>query len=608
MERIKLGSKKNLAIQITLAILSLSATSYSTANTLPPINPAVIPVIDPARTNQRLSTEAMNKKIAILALSSTLTKPVLPSVTDHIKFKLNQINLTGVTVYKQNELEKYYQSFLGKTISFSNLQQIADNITKQYREDGYIISKAIIPAQKITNGIVTLRVVEGYVAKVNVAGNLRNARGLLQNFGDKLKQDRPLNVNTMERYVLLANDIPGTEVKAVLSPAENNPSLTAATGATDITLVGNQHLANGYLTFDNRGTRFLGPNQYSAGVSLNSLLRSGDQTTLQGLVTADPKLLQYFRLSHQTPLGTSGLTLNIAGSYGVSRPEYTLDELKVKGLTDSVSIGLTYPVIRSRSKSLMLSTNFEMLNSKTDIQAFNVPLYADHIRSLRFAANFVGADSYNGMSQINAQLSQGLKVFGANSNDDLLSRQAGRNDYTKINMDVTRIQFLSNNFSLLAAAQGQYSFSPLLSAEQFSYGGSQFGLAYDPSEISGDSGIAAKVELRYNSHLNYRFLENLQYFTFYDIGKVWNKYSQTLIGATSGASAGIGARTTFNKYLSGSLVLAKPLTSPAGADDIASTKPHIFFSVTVAGDTSASTPTAEPLTPPPTLYRPTRTA
>ena len=314
MDNLKLGIKKNFASHIGLALLSLCTANTVSADTFSSINPAVIPVIDPARIGHRLSNEIAPKKIPTLAVPSTVNKTVLPSAADKIKFKLNQLNLTGVTVYKQNALEKYYQSYLGKTISLTDLQQIADNITKQYREDGYIISKTIIPAQKISNGIVTLRVIEGYVANVNVAGSPRGARDLLQAYGDKLKAQRPLNINKMERYVLLANDIPGTEVKAVLSPAQNNPDLTATTGATDITLIGDQHSASGYLTFDNRGTRFLGPNQYSGGISLNSLLRSGDQTTFQGLVTADPKLLQYFRLSHQTPLGTSGLMLNVAGS------------------------------------------------------------------------------------------------------------------------------------------------------------------------------------------------------------------------------------------------------------------------------------------------------
>ena len=125
-----------------------------------------------------------------------------------------------------------------------------------------------------------------------------------------------------------------------------------------------------------------------------------------------------------------------------------------------------------------------MLNSKSDIQAFNLPLYNDHIRSLRVSANFVGADSYNGISQINTQFSQGLNVFGANNNNDFLSRQAGRNNYTKVNLDATRMQFLSDKISILTAVQGQYSFSPLLSAEQFSYGGSQFGLAYDHHKLT----------------------------------------------------------------------------------------------------------------------------
>ena len=41
---------------------------------------------------------------------------------------------------------------------------------------------------------------------------------------------------------------------------------------------------------------------------------------------------------------------------------------------------------------------------------------------------------------------------------------------------------LTNAGNVLAAGTGQYSFSKLLSAEQFGYGGEHYGVAYDPSE------------------------------------------------------------------------------------------------------------------------------
>ena len=123
----------------------------------------------------------------------------------------------------------------------------------------------------------------------------------------------------------------------------------------------------------------------------------------------------------------------------------------------------------------------------------------------------------------------------------------------------------------------------LLSSEQIGLGGPTFGRGYDPSELTGDKGVAGKAELQYNQQLS-RLGSALQYFGFYDAGVIGNSdpaagipHSQSL------ASTGGGVRFALPLEFSGSLEVDKPLTKPVEAEVIMDNPhpkdPRVEFSV-----------------------------
>ncbi|HIF33642.1 MAG TPA: ShlB/FhaC/HecB family hemolysin secretion/activation protein, partial [Planctomycetaceae bacterium] len=73
-------------------------------------------------------------------------------------------NVDGSTVYSGRDLLPLYENFLGSEVSLTDVFQIARRITVKYRGDGYILSRAVVPAQQIQAGVVTIDVVEGFVS------------------------------------------------------------------------------------------------------------------------------------------------------------------------------------------------------------------------------------------------------------------------------------------------------------------------------------------------------------------------------------------------------------------------------------------------------------
>ena len=88
-----------------------------------------------------------------------------------------------------------------------------------------------MPPQELNPGgaVIRIQVIEGYVDKVEWPAALSNYRDFFCLLRAKIIADRPTNIRTIERYLLLASDLPGLKFKNSLKPS--------ATGTGAATLV-----------------------------------------------------------------------------------------------------------------------------------------------------------------------------------------------------------------------------------------------------------------------------------------------------------------------------------------------------------------------------------
>src|SRR5579863_2029630 len=137
-----------------------------------------------------------------------------------IHFKLTKIILTGNTVYTTEQLSELYKDKLNKKMSVLDFQKIVQSITNYYRNNGYILSRAIIPPQHVKNGVIQVQVIEGFIDTVNIQGNARGSTHILKKYGNHISASRPLQLSVLEHYLRLANEIPGVQVKGVLEASK----------------------------------------------------------------------------------------------------------------------------------------------------------------------------------------------------------------------------------------------------------------------------------------------------------------------------------------------------------------------------------------------------
>lgn len=486
----------------------------------------------------------------------------MPSAkASEIHFQLTGVVIDGSTVFKSADFAPLYGALIGKDVTLTQMFALPNAITAKYRSAGYILSQAIIPPQKIVGGVVHIHVIEGYVDHVEFKGDVHDLRGLIRKTAEKITESRPLTLKVLERYVQLIGDIPGITVRTVIQPSKNVP------GAATIVLILDRTAVSATAQIDNRGSLAIGPVEGLVAVNFNSLLGLDEQTSILLATTGQTRELKYGQFTSSWILGPEGTRFAASGSYSDAKPGGPIAALDAIGHTTTAHGYFDFPLIRSRSENLNLGGGFTFLNSTTDL--LGKPYSEDRLRYLSATITYDVADTLLGDTRpasniVNVDLSQGLDLLGASKTGSPdLSRANGHADFTRFYVEATRVQPLFGRISMALSVAGQLAATPLLTPVQFGLGGSRFGRGYEPSELIGDNGIAASIEGRYDLATGITSIRYAQLYTFYDVGKIWNKevpagsFSQASL-----ASAGAGIRFDLFGKLSVDLELAKPLTRP----------------------------------------------
>jgi len=522
---------------------------------------------------------------------------VPPGEAEEIRFVLSGVLVDGATVFDESTFLPLYEPMLGEEVSLGDIYRLAGDISAMYRGGGFILSRALVPAQRIRDGLVRVQVLEGFIDDIIVEGAVSRRESLLEVFAAKIAAEHPLTADTLERYLLLADDLPGVTAKAVLTPA-----LSGAPGASDLVLFIEEKKIDQAYSFDNRGTRFVGPFQGSASLKFNSLLGMYEQTTLRTILASQTEELRFIQLSHRQVVNSEGTMVEMSYSHSRSRPGHTFRQplTNVKSLSQDLTFSVKHPLIRSRSENLAVKVSFSWTKSATDLGFAGqtlAPLFEDRLRIVKLGATYDWVDDLRGINLVKADVHHGFNILNASESHSAdgvgadPSRPDGNSDFYKITAEASRLQQLASGVSLLLATTGQYAGSKMLSSQEFGFGGGNFGRAFDSSEITGEHGAAGKLELQYGQSVDTvpiveDMVKDFQLYMFMDYGIAWridpverNAGASVFKHATTASSAGGGVRFNFLDNFSGFVEINKPLTRDVAARGTDGEEPRVFFTV-----------------------------
>lgn len=475
--------------------------------------------------------------------------PIPPEIkpTEGTTITVKAFRLVGNTLLSSEQLAPALAPFVGQALDFAGLQRTADAVAAAYREAGWIV-RAYLPEQDISEGTLTLQIIEAQFAGLRFEGepSKRVTREQLQSFfTQKQAQGQALNAHALDRALLLADDLPGISVAGTLVPGAADAETALVLQTTD------EPFFFGDVGIDNTGARATGSNRLTANLNINSPGGRGELLSLSGLHTQGSN---YGRLAFTIPEGHNGLRLSLSASsmnYKVIEGDEGIRAMDIKGKSSSLGLDFTFPLLRARLHNLYLSGGLESkgFQSEDNRKSSDPESYSDYeSNSLRMGLSGNRFDNLwgGGANSASLQMQWGrLASMQAHKQINDIDRS-----YHKLTYSLSRQQNLTTDHSLLISLQGQHATQMLDSSEKFYIGGANSVRAYPASEQGGDRGQVLTAEWRW------RLDSSLVLTAFADTGRVVTLPSASLVQQTMSLSgrglslnwqgpAGISTRITW---------------------------------------------------------------
>jgi hemolysin activation/secretion protein len=483
-------------------------------------------------------------------------------------------NLKGVS---PADLRPAYADLIGKTLPISAVCEIRDAAATILRREGYLAAVQV-PPQSIENGVVHFDVLMAKLVAVQVRGQTGRSEELIAAYLNKLVGQDVFNEQEAERYLLLAKDLPGYDVRLTLRPA-NDGVPGDVIGQVSVVHIPGAIDAN----IQNLGSHAVGRWGALLRGELYGLIGAGDRLSLGAYSTLDTKEQQVAQASYDVHIGGEGFALGSRFTYAWTHPDVGAGA-NVRSHTLLASLEASYPFVRTQTSSTIGALGIDFVDQNTRFNG--IPLTRDHLRVLYGRVGFDTVDpmSLRGEAGYSAaeprwrfagqlELRQPLGILDATRSCSAGSARCADPSFVGSSVPAasqrTTVVRLSGeadwrpvpNISFALSPQAQYAHAPVLNYERFSGGNYTVGRGYDPGAVIGDSGVGFTAEFRYGSLLpKSQNAIAWQPFAFVDAIWVWNKDpTQNIDNPERLVSVGGGMRAEWGNHARLDATLAVPL-------------------------------------------------
>ena len=420
----------------------------------------------------RQTERGLNVPSAPAAAPRREAKPSSQPQTGEATVTVVRFQFKGNTRLSEAQLQEAVAPFVGRPLSFLQLQQAADAVASAYREAGWVV-RAFLPKQEIENGVVILQIMEAVFGETQIQGTpperiqAEHLRRIVQR---AQPQGQALNANNIDRALILLDDLPGISVSGSLVEGEQE-------GQTHLNLtVTDEALITGGISADNTGSRSTGAQRLSANLSINSPARLGDALVLNLLKTQGS---EYQRGAYSVPLGYQGMRAGVHYSHLTYGLIGDFAALGATGVAKTAGLDFSYPLVRSQMHNLNVALSYD---DKTFDNIANASASSYGVKAYTVS---LSGSQFDHSGSVNAG---SLAITTGEKNTE--------GSYSKINLNLSRQQILQDDLSLLVSASWQIASKNLDSSEKLYLGGASGVRAYPSNEGGGSEGRTLTTELR----------------------------------------------------------------------------------------------------------------
>ncbi len=498
-----------------------------------------------------------------------------------IRFTVKGAAFKGLERVPGLSLEEAYAAYVGRELPVSVLCDIRAEANAMLRSQGYLATVEI-PEQSLADSIPDFTVVFGRLTAVRVRGEAGPSEKLVAGYLEKLTEQDVFNTNAAERYLLLADDLAGLDVRLSLRPAAGG-----APGdlVGEIAVLRQKGMID--VNVQNLGSNPIGRFGGTLRGEIYDVTGLGDRTTVAVFSTLDLDEQQTVQIGHEFRVGSEGLRLGGQLTLSQTNPASGIAGFNVEAETVFASLYASYPLLRSRRHSLFLDAGADLVDQDVDVN--DIALTRDRVRVLfaRLAGDVIDQPSVlraGGYSPFEprfrlryaAEVRQGLDILSASPDcrANLLGCLfGGAVPPSRIEADPTPFVVRLNAdleyrptplIGFVLENQAQITSAPLPAFEEIAAGNFSIGRGYDPGAVLGDSGILNSLEFRLGTMMPTKIKAVAwQTYLFADMAHVWNEDpSRRAANPDRLLSAGAGVRFAWGQGMQGDFLIAAPMVKP----------------------------------------------
>ena len=406
----------------------------------------------------------------------------------------SEIAAPGLALLATPGFSRTLAPFIGRPLTFADLQAITRLTTDWYRKHGRPFVSVTVPPQNVSSGIVQVVVTEYRVDTVTVSGNRWFSSALLRNKSG-LEPGQTLTLPGVQSDLDWLNANPFRSVNAMFEPG-------AAPGTTNVVLATKDRLpVHLYAAYDNAGVPSLGLGEWSIGgtwgnvAGLNQLLSYQFTRSISGAYSAHA-------LSWSIPLSWRDRLL-IFGSYATENPDIGSDFTE-PGRSGQASLRYVHTLPRlalpgglGLTEDVQLGYDFKTTNNDLEFGGMSVFTGQAEIDQFPLIYDATLTDPYGQTVFQNQLVLSPGGMTGANNDEAFQTLVPGSAaNYVYDRAGLTRATFLPAGFSWIGRVLGQVSNRNLLYSEQLGAGGPDSVRGYYTDTALGSQGVLLSNEIR----------------------------------------------------------------------------------------------------------------
>ncbi len=434
---------------------------------------------------------------------------------------LKSIKFQGVTILGDMELKGIVEPFTNTPMTYEQMLEIGMVVEQYYRKNNYL-ARAILPPQDLSEGVLTVDVIESVFSKVEIEQELEDLPNTQAHVSAIIeaqqKVGEPLNSKSLDRALALANDLPGMSAQGSLRQGRE-------AGETELLLKLYQgRTRQAELTTDNGGSRSTGAIRLMASLTW---FNPNDLADMLNVVAVHTRGSDYARLAYSVPVGADGWRMGM----NVSAMNYEV-VVGEQGMVGAVGRAVTqgmewvYPLLRADDRSATVTVTADAKKfQNTSAQGLLMSDYEAKVMAAQVAGFYRDLNPGGGTGTYSLQLSHGnINLDGSLSQQTDATTVQTEGVFNKVRVSGTWQQSLTTQTSAFISYTGQLADKNLDSSEKMQLGGMNGVRAYPTGEGSGTDAQLIQLELRHNLE------SGINLTGFYDWGQLWLQHDPSYPG------------------------------------------------------------------------------